>query len=257
MSETALDRSPPDPATCANCGAPRTTPWCGRCGQPLVAGRPTVRALASRVLGDVFDLDRGLLHTATELLKRPGRVALEWIRGRTVPYTNPLKYFVLLVGLAQLVSLQAGAIDEVVAGFLEGCDAAGEGGAPVSQSRGAQLLADWFVALTAPGVAVLAGVQRLLFRRDGARYAEHLVLALFVSAQEMLAAVLSLAAIDLSGVKPLVWLWMAAAFGYYAWALRQFTGARWRSVLPKAAASMLASAVLVVTLLGVALATLG
>ncbi len=52
----------------------------------------------------VFNVDRGLFHTFLNLLRRPGGVAKDYIRGKQRPYVNPLTY--IFIGAAlQMVSL--------------------------------------------------------------------------------------------------------------------------------------------------------
>lgn len=94
--------------TCANCGAVLGGRYCSACGQPVLPDRLTGRESVRRLATGAFDLDRGILRTVTDLFRCPGAVARDYVRGRTIPYANPIKYFVLVVSLVQIVALWAG-----------------------------------------------------------------------------------------------------------------------------------------------------
>jgi hypothetical protein len=198
-------------ASCANCDAPLAGPFCAACGQGASPGRLTMRDLAGRLVG-AFDIDRGLLGTTAQLFRRPGAVIRDYLGGRTLPFTNPVKHFALAVSLVQLVALATGATGDFVGGLTESSGA--------SASRVAEVLDRWFVLLAAPAVLVLAAVQRRVFRRTALHYAEHLVFALYVCAQQLLLWVVVLPATTW----PKPWSTLAAlavtivAMLYHAWA---------------------------------------
>lgn len=200
---------------CASCGTLLTGAFCAACGQRavlrLTTTRLTLQALAT------FDLERGVISTTLALFRHPGVVVLDYLRGRTNPYTSPIKHFVLILSLVQVAALIAGTTTEVAAGFV----ATQRAGADLGAASAAGALDRFFVLLVAPGVPILAGVQRWIFRRAGLNYAEHLVFALYVAAQQLL---LLLPAFVLSGgAKSTLALFglltsVLASIAYYAWA---------------------------------------
>ena len=224
---------------CANCAGPDPGAFCAACGQRVYAARLTLGEVARRLVADAFDIDRGVLHTGAALFRRPGEVVRDFLRGRTVPYSNPVKYFLLVLAVVQLAALWGGATGQFVSGLTEGSP---DG----TVTRTAALLDRFFVLLAAPAVPVLAASHRLLFRRAGLTYGEHLVAALFVAAQQLL---LWLPALTVAGAAtgPARWLLpatsLAAAVGYHAWAARQTFGLAWPGALLRSAAALALSAV--------------
>jgi hypothetical protein len=165
------------PGACVNCGALREGAYCGRCGQPVLPDRISLGDAATRIVHALVDLDRGVLHTLLELFRRPDRVVADYLRGRTIPYTNPAKYFLLALTLLQLVAYWSGAVADFASGLSEGSQMAGS-------TQFGELLDRLFVLLAAPAVPLLALLQSWLFRSRRHTYVEHLVFALFVCSQQ-------------------------------------------------------------------------
>lgn len=223
----------PTPAHCVACSAPRTGPFCAACGQRARTDRITVGGVVRQVVDEVVSVDRGLLHTALAVLRAPGQTARAYVEGRTVRYVGPVKYFVLLVGAAQLLTLHSGILTAMVEGFTSGYDASGNAthGSAGQVRPAVDALSRYFVSFVALAVPLFAGWTRLLFRRAGLTYAEHVVLALYTSAQQLLCMVPLLTPIEATGVKALALLYVTAAVGYQVGALRAFTGVGWAAAL--------------------------
>lgn len=92
----------PAPERCPNCNEPRAGRFCSGCGQRATAGRLTLRSLWGEFASRVFNLDRGLLHTATSLARAPGSVPRDYVEGRRRTYTNPLSFFLIAATLSLL-----------------------------------------------------------------------------------------------------------------------------------------------------------
>jgi hypothetical protein len=223
---TALDVAPPARAeACATCGVLHGGDFCGACGQRSMRGRFTVRGIVAHLVTDAFDLNRGLLFTAAALFRRPGEAVREYVSGATVRYTNPVKYLVVCVALVVFVTIQLGATGEVAGGFAEGLGT--ESAAKAQQVT--ELLNRYMNVLMALAVPFMAGASRLLFRRAGLNYAEHLIFNLYVYAQQSL---LFLPFAPLWGLRlpafkvlPLLAYCLAMQV-YYAWAATSFFGER-------------------------------
>lgn len=83
---------------CLNCSAPVTGEYCAACGQQVIdLAEPTWHVVRDAV-AEATDLDGRLLRTAGAL-SSPGRLTLEFTRGRRAPYVGPVKVF-LLAGTA-------------------------------------------------------------------------------------------------------------------------------------------------------------
>jgi hypothetical protein len=172
------------------------------------------------LVASAFDLERGPFHTAAELIRRPGVTVRAYLSGRTVRYTNPVKYFVIGVTLAQIAAWRAGLINEFVDGLFEGGRNAAEV-APVA----VQFLNNYFVVILALGLPLLALSTRLAFRGAGLNLAENLIFNLFLVGQNALVFAIYTPIIRI--LPPAVGYTTAAAAivaqtGYYCWAATRF-----------------------------------
>lgn len=85
-------------SACLNCGTTLTGAYCAECGQPRVDLVVPTWNVLREAFADATDIDGRLLRTARALLS-PGKLTLEFLRGRRVPYVGPLKLF-LMTGAA-------------------------------------------------------------------------------------------------------------------------------------------------------------
>jgi hypothetical protein len=205
---------------CTNCGLPRTGEYCAACGQRAVNGRLTVRGITQQVAQDVLNLDRGILFTALELTRRPGDAIREYVDGRRVRYTGPVKYFVLTVALTTFATTQLGVMDEVAAGLTEGLGSA----PPVSAGEISGFMSQWMTLFMALGVPFTAAVTHRLFSRARMTYAEHLALNLYSYGHQCLGMVVAvvLGALIRQWEAGLLIIWLFASPAYFAWTCTRF-----------------------------------
>jgi hypothetical protein len=86
---------------CLNCGATMGGAFCPSCGQGQV-DRITLSTFAHELAGQFLEIDRGLLHTFVDLLRRPGAMIREYIGGRRRSYTSPLAYILIATAFSVL-----------------------------------------------------------------------------------------------------------------------------------------------------------
>jgi hypothetical protein len=81
-------------AVCRNCGTELHSRYCHHCGQDLFAGsNRTVKDLILNVFINVFSLDNKLLVTLKYLFFYPGKLTVEYTKGRIISYVHPAKLF--------------------------------------------------------------------------------------------------------------------------------------------------------------------
>ncbi|HEX8394996.1 MAG TPA: DUF3667 domain-containing protein [Longimicrobium sp.] len=201
--------APPAPVpACVNCGVARAGRFCADCGQPATDGRLTVRGVAANVFSSVVDVDRGLLHTVVGLTVRPGQVVRDYLGGRTVPYTGPGRYFAILVTLVVLVYVQGGPAAELAR--LSG--ASGQAGA-------LQFLQTHMNLLIAVNVPFSALATRVVYRRSGLNYAEHIVYNLYTAAhQSLLLIPFAVAGVLFHSLPLMMGGYSVGSFLYLSWA---------------------------------------
>lgn len=89
---------------CLNCGAPLDTPFCAQCGQRDVEPTLAVRDFVHELVAEHFGLDSKVARTLIALVRWPGRLTNEFIRGRRVRYVPPLRLYLSLSVLFFLLS---------------------------------------------------------------------------------------------------------------------------------------------------------
>jgi hypothetical protein len=233
----AAPAAPAAPAECANCGVQRAGEFCAECGQRAVRGRLTVRGIAQQVAHDVLNLDHGILFTALELTRRPGHAIRDYVEGRRVRYTGPVKYFILTIALTTFATTQLGVLNEMSAGLVKKMGDA----APVTTDQTSHFLTQWMTLFMALGVPFTAFVTWLTFRRARMTYAEHLALNLYSYGHQSLGLALALVmALVLPRAEPwLVTGWSGVAALYFGWTCAQFFRMRARWAVPLGMLAML------------------
>lgn len=216
----------PPRAACASCGGSLLGQFCHGCGQRVQAGRLTVRGIVSHLVTDAFDLNRGLLFTATALFRRPGEAVREYLAGATVRYTNPVKYLLVLVALTVVMFMRLDVIETQVA-MVSGDVTEKSAQAQQLHAQFSAWLSRHMNLLMIAGVPVIAWLSRRLFRPAGFTYAEHLVFNVFAYAQMCLLSLLVLPLTQAAGLgRPGMMAASLVNVAYYVWALASFTRSR-------------------------------
>jgi hypothetical protein len=79
--------------SCANCSATVSGHYCHACGQETVLHPPSAREFMHEFIGHYVALEGKLWKSLGLLLFRPGRLTLEYIKGRRVRYVQPLRLY--------------------------------------------------------------------------------------------------------------------------------------------------------------------
>lgn len=194
-----------------------------------------------------------MLHTFLQLWRRPSRVVGDYLRGRTVAYTNPLKYFLLALALLQLAAFWSGAVADFGSGLAEAFGLTTESQVVAAVDR-------LFVLLMGPSVLLLAALQKRAWRHARLHYGEHLVFALYVCAQQALIWIPFLVALRLlDSLHPYLLPLSAllAAGSYYLFSARRFFGGSLAGNTSRTAAVLIFTPLLYLGFAALALGTLG
>ncbi|KLU36044.1 hypothetical protein AB595_15155 [Massilia sp. WF1] len=89
-SEAILHHAATD---CPNCGVNVSGNFCHACGQETVLHPPSTREFLHEFIGHYVALEGKLWKSLGLLLFRPGRLTLEYIKGRRVRYVQPLRLY--------------------------------------------------------------------------------------------------------------------------------------------------------------------
>jgi Protein of unknown function (DUF3667) len=159
---------------CRNCHTNLTfgQAYCSACGQKRISGRLTLHEIARDLIHAVFHVDRSAISLVRVLLVSPGTVALDYVQGHRKRYFGPFGFLLIVVAAASAAF--------AVTGFR------------VVPTNDANMVADFLQShinlVMFAEVPLLAGFSRLLYRRAGFNFAEHLVLAAYTSGLRMLFA---------------------------------------------------------------------
>lgn len=158
---------------CANCDAPITANFCATCGQRTRVQKLSVRHLVATTLGELTSFEQPLLRTLRGLLLHPGRVVTDYVAGRRVRYTNPIKWALVCATLMFLVSRATGARGPTRIRITSG-----------EEAPAVRALLDLVASNAAPlfvltVLPVLALALRICLQRTGRTYAEQLVLVFY------------------------------------------------------------------------------
>ncbi|WP_323139885.1 DUF3667 domain-containing protein [Massilia phyllosphaerae] len=80
-------------SNCPNCSATVSGHFCHQCGQETVLHPPSAREFMHEFIGHYVAIEGKLWKSLGLLLFRPGRLTLEYIKGRRVPYVQPLRMY--------------------------------------------------------------------------------------------------------------------------------------------------------------------
>lgn len=172
---------------CQNCAAPLAGPYCHQCGQKALTERITLRYILRSFLEALTNVERGFWYTMRELAVRPGVVAREYVEGKRQRYYHPVRFLLILVTVATLVTLSLGIYDMQQSEILHlQNDALGLNPDEASTARQQKVQEEVKKYLNLVAMATLPFISLVgfrLFRKRAYNYAEHLVMVAFWSAE--------------------------------------------------------------------------
>lgn len=94
-----------DSPDCLNCGTVLRGQYCGNCGQRAHSRLISLWQLMREAFGDLFELDSRLWRTLGPLLRKPGELTKEYLRGRRARYMPPFRTYLVLSIIFFVVAL--------------------------------------------------------------------------------------------------------------------------------------------------------
>lgn len=79
---------------CLNCQTEVIGRYCHKCGQENLEPKETVWHLVQHFFNDITHFDGKFFDTVKYLIRRPGFLSLEYMRGRRMSYLNPIRMYV-------------------------------------------------------------------------------------------------------------------------------------------------------------------
>lgn len=191
---------------CRNCGAARTTPFCGQCGQKA-AERFAWRDIGKESWDRLRYFELKSVRTIARLIIGPGTVARDYVMGRRTEVMHPLALLIALVAVLVLVL----AANRYFANYGFADSAVDEA------AKRVLAYANWSFSIGI--VAIFLGSWSVFRRRLNYNVVEHAILAVYVQS-------IILAAIIVNMIPTLIWRdpgFVAAHRGaaqYYLYAIK-------------------------------------
>ncbi|MEQ1744795.1 MAG: DUF3667 domain-containing protein [Saprospiraceae bacterium] len=161
---------------CKNCSTEYTGKHCPQCGQRAKVKRITTKAVFEEIRDRLIHLDSGFFFTFFQLVRRPGSAIREFLEGKRVLYTKPIKFLIWATALNFLVFHLIGLDKEMMDAVAQQQTGGQSAGAKEFQAKFMQYIFDHpaiMIFLLIPNLALFSW---LYFRKAGYNYAEHFVL---------------------------------------------------------------------------------
>jgi hypothetical protein len=175
---------------CPNCANEHGGDYCNACGQSNVDLHVPVGGLLREAVEEALGLDSRLRHTLVPFFFKPGEITRDYLSGRRVRYTSPLKMYIVAAAIfffafatqerKGVVHIEkdnarpaaSGKVDDYLLQRVDKLEKMGPEGTKALSANMASALPKALILLL-PGFALLL---KLFWR--GRYYAEHLVFAL-------------------------------------------------------------------------------
>lgn len=219
-------------ANCKNCGAILAGEYCSQCGQRSYDFERPIWGLLAAVIKENFEVDGRTTRTLKTLFRQPGKLTAEFLAGRRVAYSPPLRlYLVFSIVFFFLIAWFASSGILREPGADPGFDAAVQ----------ARFLSDELPTLMFALLPVFALLMKIVYWNR--LYFDHLIFSLhlhcvaYVAMTIMLPLeVISSRYIMLLMVQLIVFL---SFLGYFALAVRRVYESGWLAVLLRSAVVLL------------------
>lgn len=97
MSQEQTPNLPvPAQERCLNCNAVLFGEYCAHCGQHVKHHVHSTAHVAAELFEDLTHADHRVWHTLKSLVRRPGEVTIEYLRGKRASYTPPFRLYIVL-----------------------------------------------------------------------------------------------------------------------------------------------------------------
>jgi len=163
---------------CKNCGNMFHGHYCNNCGQKSSTHRIDLKHLLHDFFHAFTHLDKGYLHTAKEMIVRPGHSVREYLHGKRVDHPNPIMMLIIIGGLCSLTYYNF-EIKLVSAFKISELD----GGLHAIDSK-------FFALLYVIYSVLLSFLDYIFFRKRAYNFTEYFILNAFVSTQILLSQLL-------------------------------------------------------------------
>lgn len=171
---------------CLNCENPISGKFCNNCGQKTDTHRITLKHFVTHdILHGIWHIERGILFTLKEAMLRPGRAALDYIKGKRVRYYNVFYLILILIGIIFFIN---SIYDKLAVQYFNITST------PEMDSSGRSMdafLSNYSKLIIFSFVPIFAFNSFILFKRKKLNVSEHFIIAGMIFLGVMVIAVIS------------------------------------------------------------------
>jgi hypothetical protein len=104
---------------CLNCQTEVLGRYCHKCGQENLEPKETVWHLIQHFFNDITHFDGKFFDTVKYLIRRPGFLSLEYMRGRRMSYLNPIRMYVFTSAIFFIILFSMTRPEDMAKGFRD------------------------------------------------------------------------------------------------------------------------------------------
>lgn len=218
--------------TCKNCRHEFEGSYCPACGEKYRDKRYTLKDGFRHLIDIIFNVDRGLWHTAIQLIRQPGTVIEEYLNGRSIPYFHPFRFFffwlTVMVFLYSFLGIYRYENDIILKQY------SASDTTPLLRQV-ISILETYINIFIALSIPLFAAISWRLFRQKKYNYAEHLIIVSYAYGETL---ILNMIWIPVFFINPSFYFsWedhvmniISIIYFTYLY-LRFFKGKRWKTAL--------------------------
>lgn len=163
---------------CPNCQTTLQGKFCYSCGQKIREERLSIGYLFEDFVSNVFNLERGAFYTSKQLLLKPEMVIDDYLKGRTIVYTNPFKYLFFTATISAILSSFVN-YELVIPSMASSSSPQVE----EATKQAFTIMQQYWTLLTMAFAPIFAICTYFVYKKDKLNYSEHLIISSFTSAQ--------------------------------------------------------------------------
>lgn len=171
---------------CKNCGNKFEGNFCNNCGQRSTVDRIDWKYLINSISENFLQINKGFIYTAKALLLKPKESLMDFFIGKRKPFFKPLTFLIVsatILLISTKIFENATFVDDFIGGFKEATennDRASFKTKPIDFFIKNQTYA---FLLTVPLFSIASFIG---FRKANYNFAEHLILNLFITGEQLL-----------------------------------------------------------------------
>lgn len=175
---------------CKNCECTAEGNYCSNCGQKKHTVRLDWSYLQEEVKYTFLHINKGLLYTAKQLLKRPGAAVKEFLDGKRVNHYKPILFLFVLAGLSGLLTHYLG-MEELLKAMTGNNDSPYTKVQQEAMSSFYRFLTDHYALFELAVLPIASFCSWLAFRKWGYNYVENIVINSFASGLRLLITIMA------------------------------------------------------------------